>query len=610
MISKLLHFFCFSLCCSLLAVGKQPNIILIVADDQGYGEMSCHGNPILQTPHMDQLRTQSVRFTDFHVAPMCTPTRAQLMTGCDAVRTCAVNVSSGRSLLRAEFTLLPEHLKKAGYRTALFGKWHLGDNYPYRPQDRGFEEVLTYPSSHIGALPDTWQADYFDDTYLRNGKPEPQQGYTTDVLFTQAMRWMEQQKKAGRPFFLYLPTAAPHSPHYVPEKYRLAVQPRLQAALPKLPPQTAEQQEQLLRYLAMIENLDENMGRLDAFLSHEQLRENTLLIYLSDNGTTLGDTYYNAGMRGKKTTLWEGGHRVPLFIRWPGGDLGAARDVAELCQAQDLFPTILELAHVEKPSHPHLDGDSLAPILQGIVNELPERCLFINYSRMPISQNVAAGEDPASACTVRMNGAAVLFRNWRLLENQTLYDVKADPEQKVDVAASHPEIVSKLRSELETWWSRIGDKRANEPQRVILGHSAENPSLLTACEWWNVFVDQQSQVRRGDGKNGVWYLQIAEAGEYEIELRRWPRDAALALNAAAPAATLADGQLPAGRALPITQAELKIQGHPLQHHTQPQDQAVTFKLQLHEGNTEMQTWFRDASGRELCGAYYVYIRRL
>jgi arylsulfatase len=593
---------------SALAQGK-PNIILVVSDDQGYGEFSCHGNPVVRTPHLDRLRDQSVRFTNFHVAPMCTPTRAQLMTGCDAVRTGAVNVSSGRTLLRRDLATMPELLRRGGYATALFGKWHLGDNYPYRPQDRGFEEVVTYPSSHISSVPDFWQNDYFDDTYLHNGRRQAYRGYTTDVFFGEAMAWMRAQKAAGQPFFTYLATAAPHGPHFVPQKYRDAVTARLEAALPKLPKLAPAAQRQLASYLAMIENLDENMGRLEEFLARENLRDDTLLIFLTDNGTTFGDQYFPAGMRGKKVTLWEGGHRVPLFVRWPRGGLGATRDLAPLTQVQDLLPTVLELARVPKPERVAFDGMSLAPLLRGTSDDLPDRALFVNYSRMPVASSVAPGADPATAAEVKMAGAAVLWRQWRWLENRRLYDVQADPLQQRDVAAEHPDIAAALRKRLEAWWQDCGP-RANEPQPVIIGSDAENPALLSACEWWNVFVDQQGQVRRGERKNGRWHLAVDRAGAYEFELRRWPREAALALTAAAPAATLADGQLPPGQAVPIAQARLRLAGteHVL---PAPADaQHITFRLSLPQGPTTMEATFLDAGGRPLLGAYYVYVRRL
>jgi arylsulfatase A-like enzyme len=585
--------------CARCPAAAKPNIIVILSDDQGYGELSCHGNPVVRTPNLDRLHAESVRFTDFHVAPMCTPTRGQLMTGLDAVRNGALNVSSGRTLLRRDVAALPELLKRGGHVTGLFGKWHLGDNYPFRPQDRGFDEVVTFPSSHIGAVPDAWLNDYFDDTYLHNGRPRPYRGYTTDVFFDEAMAWMKSCKDKSSPFFTYLATAAPHSPHYVPAKYREAAAARLEAVLPKLPQLAPAQREQLARYLGMIENLDDNIGRLEAFLTAENLHENTVLIFLTDNGTTFGDQYFPCGMRGKKVTLWEGGHRVPFFIRWPGGGLGAPRDVPQLTQVQDVLPTLLDIVGASAPERVNFDGMTLLPLLRGEKGGLPDRTLFINYSRMPFST-------PAEA-TVKMEGAAVLWQRWRFLNNRELYDLSRDPLQQRDVAADQPQIVADLRQQLEAWWKQNA-AQANEPQRIIIGHDAENPTMLTACEWWNVFVDQQAQVRRGELKNGTWHLEVAQAGQYEIELRRWPRDARFALNAPAPATKLTDGELPEGNPIPIARARLRIGPH--EQTIKAEGEYVTFTIPLERGSAQLHATFLDADDKPLMGAYYAHIRRL
>jgi arylsulfatase A-like enzyme len=371
---------------ALATAGPRPNVIVLITDDQGYGDLSCHGNPVVRTPHLDRLHTESVRFTDFHVAPMCTPTRGQLMTGVDALSNGAMNVSSGRTLLRRSLPTLPGMLRAGGYGTGLFGKWHLGDNFPYRPHDRGFDRAVWFPSSHLGSVPDSWDNAYQDDSYRVNGEVRKFRGYTTDVFFREAMAWMGAQRDAGRPFFCYLATAAPHGPLHVPPKYREAVRPRLAAALGELPKLAPAAQENLVRFLAMIENIDENVGRLEEWLRREGLRDNTVFVYLTDNGSTMGPRYFNAGMKGGKVTLWEGGHRVPLFVRWPAGGLGEPRDVAGLTQVQDLAPTLLELAGVAAPAGTRFDGRSLAPWLRGGAGgpAWSDRMLVINYSRMPI----------------------------------------------------------------------------------------------------------------------------------------------------------------------------------------------------------------------------------
>ena len=196
--------------------GRQapPNVVLVVTDDQGYGDLGCHGNPILRTPNLDALYRRSVRLTDFHVGPTCAPTRASLMTGRYCNRTGVWHTIMGRSLLRRDEVTMADVFAAGGYRTGIFGKWHLGDNYPYRPQDRGFHEVLIHGGGGVGQTPDAWGNDYFDDTYLHNGTPEKFSGYCTDVWFDGAMRFIEDNR--DRPFFAYLATNAPHSPYRVP----------------------------------------------------------------------------------------------------------------------------------------------------------------------------------------------------------------------------------------------------------------------------------------------------------------------------------------------------------------------------------------------------------
>ncbi len=579
-----------------------------MTDDQGYGDLSCHGNPVVRTPHLDAVHDASVRFDDFHVAPMCTPTRGQLLTGVDAARNGAINVSAGRTMLKAGFPTIADAFRAAGYRTGLFGKWHLGDNCPSRPFDRGFDDCLWFPSSHLNSVPDWWNNDYFDDTLRRNDRLERHEGYCTDVFFREAIAWMGQQREEGRPFFCYLPTNAPHSPHWVPSEYREAVEGRMAEAedrgdVPTLP---ADQRRELVRFLAMIENIDANVGGLDGFLRESGLFDDTILLFLTDNGSTFGHAYFPAGMRGGKTELWEGGHRVPLFARWPGGGLGEPRDVGGLAQAQDVMPTLLDLCDVAPPDGWRGDGVSLASTLRGEAALPEDRTLVINYSRMPVGLDYPTPDAPSM---LRKEGAAVLWKRWRLLEGQSLYDLDADPMQRRDVAAAHPEVVGRLRRHLDNWWDEVKDT-ANEPQAVILGSAAENPSLLSACEWRDVFLDQQQQVLRGDPKNSFWLVDVATAGTFTVELRRWPREAKRPVAAGCEPAELHDGQAGPGRALPIASARLHAGGKRLAQPVGPSDEKATFEVELPAGKQHLYTWFDDADGRPLLGAYYVYVERI
>ncbi len=559
---------------------QKPNVLLVLVDDQGYGDLSVHGNPVVKTPHMDRLHAESVRFTDFHAQPMCTPTRGQLMTGVDALRNGAMNVSSGRTNLRRDFPTMPELLATAGYRTGIFGKWHLGDNYPYRPQDRGFQESIWYQSSSIPSAAGYFNNDSFDDVYQHNGVAQKYEGYTTDVFFREAQAWMKQQAARHEPFFCYLPLAAAHSPLFVPDRYREPYR---------------QQKPAIASFYGMIANIDENLGRLDGFLRDNGLHENTILIFMTDNGTATGDPVFNAGMRGKKIALYEGGHRVPFFVRWPAGKLRAAGDVAVLAQVQDVLPTLLDLCGVAKPATAKFDGMNLAGLLRDSAATLPDRTLTIQFSRM-------------NDARPKPGDAVVLWQRWRLVADQELYDLATDPAQERNVIAQFPAVATALRAHYATWWAGVAP-RVNEISPIHLGSTRANPVQLSPCDWVDVFFDQQAQVRRTK-KNGTWSLLVEHAGDYEVSLRRWPLEAEAPLAAGMPAYQGVDGKFAAGEAFPVASAELKIGAVHRQKPVASDDTVVTFPVTLPRGPVSLQTWFRDDAGREIAGAYYVSVRAL
>ena len=574
---------------TLPALSSTPNVIIVLTDDQGYGDFSCLGNPVLKTPNLDRLHQQSVRLTDFHVAPMCTPTRGQLMSGRDCLANGAMNVSSGRTLLRQEIPTAANVFGANGYQCGHFGKWHLGDNYPYRPQDRGFHEAIFYPSSHIGSAPDHWNNHYFDDVYNHNGRPEKYQGYTTDVFFTEAMKWMRTQSASRKPFFCYLATAAAHGPLFVPEKYRKLYEDM------NLPGIAQKQRLNIARFFGMIANIDENMGRLDTFLRETGQYDNTILIFMTDNGGTAGVPVYNAGMRGKKIELYEGGHRVPCFIRWPTGQLRPVGDVTELTEVQDILPTLKDLCGLKSTAGARFDGLSLAPLLQGKREHLPERMLVVQFSRM---------NQPSP----QKGDAALLWKRWRLIQDKELYDLNSDFGQKTNVLTQYPEVVANLRKQYDQWWEKVAP-RLNEHGAISIGSEAENPMQLSPADWDDSFLDQGSQIRAGLKQNGAWNVMVERSGTYEIELRRWAREADASMSTGLPAVTHADGEFPPGVALPVAQVRLKIAGADERQPVSAEIKAAKFTIQLQKGQTQLQTWLYDSSGNELCGAYYVYVYR-
>ncbi|HEY7426416.1 MAG TPA: arylsulfatase [Gemmataceae bacterium] len=560
--------------------GRKPNVLLVLLDDVGYGDFSCHGNPVMKTPQIDKLHRENIRLTDFHVCPMCTPTRGQLLTGRDALVNGAMNVAMGRTFLRRDFPTAADIFAAQGYRTGHFGKWHLGDNYPYRPHDRGFQETIYSKSYGMASAAHYWNSTCFDDYYFHNGVAQKFAGYNTDLFFDAAMQFMKARNDQKQPFFVYLPLTAAHGPQWVAARYRAPYR---------------DQQPRVADYFGMLANVDENLGRLDTFLQKERLKENTIVVLLSDNGIARGLPVFNAGMRGHKTQLYEGGHRVACFLRWPAGKLRPAGDVGGLTQCQDLLPTLIDLCGLKK-ADAAFDGTSLAAVLRGDKPVMPDRTLVVQYSRM-------------DAPRPRKGDACVLWRRWRLVADQELYDLRTDPAQKVNVLDKHPAVVERMRSHYDKWWAKV-ERGVNEFQPIHVGSDAENPSVLSSADWQDVMVAESDQVRKGESPNGPWHIQVEKAGDYEISLRRWPAEADLAIAAAAPAFQGPENsQYRAGRALPIAKARLRVGSIDESRPVNATDKAVTFQVKLRAGRTLLQTWFSDRDDKELCGAYYVYVRR-
>jgi arylsulfatase A-like enzyme len=551
----------------------RPNVILVITDDQGYGDLSCHGNTIIETPHLDRLHAESVRLTDFHVSPLCTPTRAGLMTGQNPVRVGAWGTTWGRSLPRADAVTMAEVFAENGYWTGCFGKWHLGDNYPFRPQDRGFQEVLIHGGGGVGQAPDYWGNDYFDDTYFRNGTPEKHEGYCTDVWFGNAIEFIKANR--DRPFFCYLTTNAPHGPYLVAPRYS---QPYTERGVPS----------PMAEFYGMITNIDENMGRLAKSLETEQLADNTVLVFMTDNGTSAGfrgGKGFNAGMRGTKGSLYDGGHRVPCFVRWPAGGLIGGRDIASLTTHIDLIPTLADLCNLKLPKRARLDGVSFAPLLRRETDHLPDREVFVQYRQ---------SSDPPEK-----GKATVLTDRWRLVGDRELYDIDADPGQQTNVASDYSEVVVRLRQAYEAWWLDVS-RQFDEPSHIILGDDAETPASLCSFDWHTKTAWSQGQVRSAADVNSFWAVEVACEGTYEFTLRRWPEELDAPITAA----------IPGGKAIAATEARLAIDDIDLSQPIPPDAASVTFTVELKPGKTTLQTWLSDEQAGQSRGAYYVYVRRL
>jgi len=581
---------------------QKPNVIVIMTDDQGYGDMSCHGNPFVRTPELDCLHASSVRFGDFHVDPTCSPTRASLLTGRYSSRTGVWLTYAGRHYLRRDEVTMADVFSNNGYRTAIFGKWHLGDNYPFRPNDRGFDESLVHGSGVIGEIPDYWGNDYYDDMYLRNGKPERAEGYCTDVWFDETMRFAEGNR--DRPFFVYLPTNAPHGPHHVPRKY---VEPYLD--MEGVPKSRAY-------FYGMCANIDENIGRLRGRLEELGLSDNTIIVFLTDNGTAAGVgtadkngptvNGYNAGMRGTKGTVYEGGHRAACFMHWPGGGLDEAQDVAPIAFHMDLLPTLIDLCELQAPEDVMFDGASLVPLIRGDAGSRPDRTLFIHHQGR-------FGEPVHEGLPIKYKDYCVLTERWRLVGRE-LYDIKLDPGQSHDVASQHPEVVGQLSQAYEAWWKDVS-QRFDEYCPIVIDPEKQATTVLT-CQGWHgdVIPYNQQHLRAGLQGNGYWVIDVARKETCDIVLRRWPEELDEPLDALVPQGELDPDRLDVefrlfklpSRAIRPVSARLKVGTFDQTTAVTPGDSAVAFRVELEEGEQRLQTWFTDADG-ESWGAYYVYL---
>jgi len=574
----------------LAASAARPNVLLIITDDQGYGDLACHGNPVIKTPALDRLHDESIRLTNFHVSPTCAPTRAALMTGRYTDCTGSWHTIMGRSLMNAEEVTLAQCFKASGYRTGMFGKWHLGDNYPFRPQDRGFDVAIMNGGGGVHQTPDYFGNDYFDDTYFHNGKPEKFQGFCTDVWFANAMKFIAEAKREGKPFFCYLPTNAPHGPYWAPENYE-AMYRKYQDRVPP-------------GFYGMITNIDDNMAKMLRFLKENGLERNTILIFMSDNGSAAGWRMFNAGMKGHKGSAYDGGHRVPFFIRWPAGGMLSPRDIDTLTAHIDVLPTLVDLCGLKKPAGPPVYGKSLRPLLYSENPDWPDRVIVTDSQRLEH--------------LVKWRQTAVMTQRWRLVNPSgngdpsklELYDIHKDPGQNDDVARQYPYVFQQLKAEYEKWW-KIGSERAEEYSRIVLGNDADNPARLTCHDWhgdgatktWN-----QTGIRKAPAANGWWAVEIERAGDYRIELRRWPKEVDLPINAPYQDATPNRDKTP-GRAIHALKARLKIQGVDRTVAVKAEDKAAVFTVKLQQGPTKIETWFYDQDGSER-GAYFVYVERL
>ncbi len=466
--------------------GAPPNILVILTDDQGYGDLGCQGNPEIRTPRLDAFAKEAVKIERFYVSPVCSPTRSSLLTGRWNYRTGVVDTFIGRSMMHADELTIAELLAPT-HRRGLFGKWHLGDNYPMRAMDQGFQRTLTLKGGGIGQPSDPPGGDHYQDpTLYRQGWPVKQKGYVTDLITDAALEFI---REPGLPFFTWVAYNAPHTPLEVPEGY---LQKYLDRGL----------SETTAKVYAMVENIDMNVGRLLDALKTRSLERDTIVVFLSDNGSQ--QPRYNVSLRGLKGTLFEGGIRSPFFIRWPA-QLQGGRSVGGPAAHVDLLPTLLEACGQPLPADLRVDGRSLLPQLRGA--EAADREIFLQWHR---------GDVPEAK-----RSYAVVTRRWKLLGQQPkdpplLFDLLQDPGEKSDLAASNPEKVQELGAAYGRWFKEVSSYRNFEPPRIHVGFEDENPTVLTRQDWRGP--------KAGWSKDSVghWDLHATRSLKLKVTLRFRP----------------------------------------------------------------------------------------
>ena len=570
---------------------NKPNVIIILTDDQGYGDLGYHDNPIVKTPNLDAFAKQSFELTNFHVGTTCAPTRAGIMTGRNANRNNAWHTIAGCSILLEDEETMPEVFQRNGYQTTMLGKWHLGDNYPFRPHDRGFQEAFYHGGGGVQQTPDYWNNDYFDDTYFRNGVPEKTKGYCTDVWFEEAISFSERQKE--KPFFMYLALNAAHGPFNVPEKYE-----QMYADAPLTDIQK--------RFYGMVSNIDDNFGKLISHLKETNQFDNTIIIFTTDNGTARGISTikdskkvlgYNAGLRGTKGSHYDGGHKVPFFISWPDGNIQQKAKSNDLVAHVDLLPTLAELVDIPFTAKKPLDGKSMVATLTGKKTDA-KRMLVIDTQRNQLPE--------------KGRNSAVMQGEWRLVNGVELYNTLDDPGQENDIASAHPERVKNLQAFYDDWWTSIqSDFRYAE---IPIGDIAANPAILTAHDMhtadnlpWN-----QVQIRKGEANpNGYYSIKVIEDGAYQFKLYRYSPESGLGLNASVEkidGTSFMDG-LPEGKVLKVDKGFIKIGNAKIGSEAQQSGNFVLVKANLSKGSYELRSTFISKEGSEL-PAYYTEIEKL
>jgi arylsulfatase A-like enzyme len=488
---------CAFICTAVLfacGLWAQPNVVVFLTDDQGWGDLSMNGNTNLSTPNVDSLARDGASFERFYVCPVCSPTRAEFLTGRHHVRSGVYSTSAGGERMDLDETTVADLFQDAGYSTGAFGKWHNGMQFPYHPLGRGFDYFYGFCSGHWG--------HYFDPLLERNGKPVRGKGFCVDDFTSEAMGFIERSVKNEKPFFAYLPYNTPHSPMQVPDRWWNKFKDRkLEDMMRNRNPQK-ENRLHLLAALAMCENIDWNVGRLLKKLDELKVTEDTIVVFFHDNGPN--GTRWNGDMEGKKGSTEEGGTRSPLLVRWPKG-IKAGIKVMEIASVRDLLPTLTDLTGISSESPKPLDGKSLKPLLSGKGKGWQSRTLISTWKGRVGARN----------------------HRFRLGHKGRLFDMHDDPGQRVDVTRKFSEVARKLTSSVEDFKNEVLPELGKDERPFVIGHPDVSWTQVPArdgiahggikrsnkfpnCSYFTNWTEEEDYLS--------WEVEVGKAGTYEIEL--------------------------------------------------------------------------------------------
>jgi len=541
----------------------KPNVVIVLIDNHSYFELSRNGHKIVETPRIDRLAEEGVTFKNFYAPPFCSPSRTELLTGRYALRAGVHNTIGGVSILHKNEKTIAKILKKAGYRTGVFGKWHLGNTYPYAPKYRGFDEVFIHGGGGVSQLEDYYGNSHMDATFEHNGQYVKSRGFSTDVLFDQGIDFIGRNRE--NPFFCFISTPAVHFPTL---KHPENTKRLLARGVPD---------SKHLAIYSMIENVDDNVGRLLDYLDEIDLKENTLFILASDQGVNdRGAFMHRAGEFIERGVQYDEKHQVYCMIQYPQLTNKNRRLIDELAGMVDITPTILDICNVKMSES--LDGLSLKPLLAGSKKWDIERKLIIQCPRKR-ERN-------------KWENVSIKYQNWRFVDGKELYDVKKDRGQLVNIIKDHPDLVTKLRKSYETFWTSLEPAKELIPVHIL--GSIEAPAVrLNGMDWYSGDAPWHQGNLNENFHQGKWLVDIERDGHYSFELRRYPREASKAIGA--------------------TSAAIQIGNPKVQTSLDPLDKKAILQMELKKGQYDLQTFFKDDSNpieESNWGAYYVYVNYL